>query len=351
MNVSVVVPALNAESTLAQSLGAIRASKGYGESLELIVFDDGSTDSTATIAQDFGALVLQNSDLPIGPAAGRNRAAEHASGDVLVFVDADVIVRADAVQEILKPLQENDDIAATFGSYDTACPGRHLAGQYVNLRHHFIHQSSAGEASTFWSGFGAIRRDVFLAIDGFDESFSQPSIEDIDLGTRVVREGHRIWLTGQAQVTHAKDWTLSQVWRTDIVLRALPWAALIAQGRGKPTLNASQNETLKAAIAHTVWASALCGVIVPQSLWVSLVAIVAYLALNRSFMAVLHRRGGFRLTGVGTILHWCYHNYSSAILGVALLAQSITPSTWFRTEPAPTYSATWKGLGIEETRS
>src|SRR5437868_5535618 len=85
--------------------------------------------------------------------------------------------------------------SAAFGSYDDRPISRRTASLYVNLRHHFVHQHSARDASTFWSGLGLIDRRIFLDIGGYDEVlFTRPSIEDIELGTRLVAAGHIVCL-------------------------------------------------------------------------------------------------------------------------------------------------------------
>ena len=67
-----------------------------------------------------------------------------------------------------------------------------FVSQYKNLFHHFVHQDASGTATSFWAGCGAIRRDIFLRLGGFNTAYKRPSIEDIELGYRLTRAGHRI---------------------------------------------------------------------------------------------------------------------------------------------------------------
>ena len=105
-----------------------------------------------------------------------------------------------------------------------------LAAIYANLRHHWVHQNGQREAVTFWAGLGAVRREAFWAVGGFNEEPGISKIEDIELGTRLKRERGRIRLVPEALGTHCKDWTIAQLWRTDIFYRAIPWARLLASG-------------------------------------------------------------------------------------------------------------------------
>ena len=62
----------------------------------------------------------------------------------------------------------DSSLAAVLGSYDDRPPASGLVARYRNLLHHFVHQRSRREATTFWTGLGAVRRDAFAALGGFD---------------------------------------------------------------------------------------------------------------------------------------------------------------------------------------
>jgi GT2 family glycosyltransferase len=155
--------------------------------VDFIVVDDASSDDPAAVATPMGARILRLAD-NVGPAAARNRGARHARGDILLFVDADVVVAPGALERVVQVLRSRRDVAAVFGSYDADPAADGIVSRYKNLLHHFVHQEGNVEASTFWAGCGAIRRAAFEAVGGFDEKrFRHPSIEDIDLGYRLRR--------------------------------------------------------------------------------------------------------------------------------------------------------------------
>lgn len=188
-----------------------------------------------------------------------------------------------------------------------------MAAFYYNLRHHWTHQRGCEEAFTFWSGLGAIDRHVFLAHNGFDVRYRQPSIEDVDLGIRIIEAGGSIRLVKNAQGSHHKDWTLRQLWHTDIVRRAIPWAMLIKQGRGSADdLNISISERLNALAAHMIWLFGLCALFAPSFGPVMLAAIIVYGAFNMRFYVFLGRTIPLGATLGAVALHWCYHIYASA---------------------------------------
>ena len=213
-DISVVIPVHNGETYLSMCLHALKAS--FHTEFETIVVDDGSKDGSAAVAKKFGAKVLELGR-NYGPAAARNEGAAAATAPIVLFIDADVLVRGDTLTRVLDIFSKNPELAAVFGSYDTEPSAPDFLSQYRNLLHHYVHQKSRSDASTFWSGCGAIKRDVFLEMGGFDRvKFSKPSIEDIELGYRMRQKGHRILLDKELQVKHLKHWSFFSMLRTDI---------------------------------------------------------------------------------------------------------------------------------------
>jgi len=305
---AVIVPARNAAATLPSCLRAIMDSTRKPD--ELILFDDGLTPNILDIAKDYGARVISNQGTRAGAARGRNLASRESTADIFVFVDADVIAEKDALRRLLVELESDPQIVATFGSYDQYPRVQRQAALYVNLRHHWIHQQGDREATTFWTGLGAVRADTFRSLGGFNE---QSGIEDVDLGLRLRAAGKRVRLVPEAQGTHCKDWSLLQLWRTDIADRAFPWSLLLAHRKSDAgQLNTAVKERLSAAVAHLSWILLLGSLI---SSWFAIDAMAAvgvYIYLNRGLFRLFLRMGGFELAFTGACLHWLYHLYASA---------------------------------------
>ncbi|MGH9908422.1 MAG: glycosyltransferase family A protein, partial [Pyrinomonadaceae bacterium] len=175
------MPVYNSLQTLEKCLQAL-AQSGYDD-FEVLVVDDGSTEPTKSLVErhEFGYLRIEG---PGGPARARNRGVSQVDGQYVVFIDADVCVHKDALTRFAAAFASDATIDAVIGSYDNAPAKRSFLSQYKNLFHHYVHQQSHGQIGTFWSGCGAIRRDLFLRFGGFDEKrYRRPSIEDIELGT------------------------------------------------------------------------------------------------------------------------------------------------------------------------
>lgn len=307
---SIIVPVYNGASVLPASLASLKASAASDE--EILVVDDASTDATAAVATDMGARVLRvarNS----GPAAARNHGAAQARGSVLLFVDADVVVARDAVARVRRAFDLEPMLGAVFGSYDAHPRAPGLVAQYRNLLHHFVHQQANRDADTFWAGLGAVRRAIFLDVGGFDvKRFPRPSIEDIELGHRLRRAGHRIRLDPELQGTHLKRWTLWSMIKTDITDRALPWARLILESGTVPEdLNLRTGQRLSALLVAVALLSAVLLAARPEFWIVSVTSLLGVIGLNRRFYALLWRCGGLRLVIGSVPLHLLYFVYSS----------------------------------------
>lgn len=249
LTISVVMPAFRAVGLLPQVLPPLIGLLKTGEVTEVLVVDDRSPDHTGEMAREMGARVL-GTPVNGGPGAARNLAAEEAAGDVLWFVDSDVIARPEGADRIRAAFAD-PGVGAVFGSYDDAPQSPYWFSQYRNLLHHFHHQHGRSDAQTFWAGCGAVRKDVFRKVGGFDtETYEVPSIEDIELGYRITGAGHRIVLDPLFLCKHLKHWTIPNAIETDIFKRALPWSRLMIAREGLTNdLNTGTTERLRAVIA------------------------------------------------------------------------------------------------------
>jgi GT2 family glycosyltransferase len=260
-------------------------------------------------------LVVQRELPHSGPAAARNLGAAAATADVLVFVDSDVEVHPDAMARIRERFAADPGLAAVFGAYDDdpADPG--LTSRYRNLLHHHVHTGAAGEAETFWAGLGAIRREAFEATGGFDaERFPEPSVEDIELGMRLRRQGGRIVLDPGIRSRHLKAWTPRTMVATDFGRRGVPWARLLLRDGGDSTaLNLGWKRRVGAASSV-----ALLGALLARRPRLAAAALLANLLLDRDLYTLLARRGGLRLLLAGIGLHQLHQLSAAASVPVAV---------------------------------
>jgi GT2 family glycosyltransferase len=304
---SIVVPAFNNAGQLQACLEALpRASSVHAE---VIVVDDASPQEIREVAERHGA-VYHRLDANAGPSSARNAGARRATGDILLFVDSDVVVAPGAVDHILRVFADDQDVAAVFGSYDNQPKAPGLLSQYRNLLHHYVHQTGNRDASTFWAGLGAVRRATFLAVGGFDEQRYSRCMEDIEFGYRLRRFGYRIVLEKAAQGTHLKRWTLRSMISTDVRCRAIPWSQLLLEGQGVPgDLNLKRSQRASVALTGLAGLSIAVAPVQPLALVAGLIALLAVLVLNRNLYGFLVRERGLGFTCAAIPLHLLYFVY------------------------------------------
>ena len=317
---SVIVPVHNGGEVFARCLTGL--ARSTFRDFELIVVDDGSTDGSATLAEHFGARVLHTGGKH-GPGAARNLGARLARGEYVYFVDADCEVYPVTLSQVAEILRSDSTLEALFGSYDDEPSAGNLIAQYKNLFHHYMHQTSKEQASTFWAGCGAVRRSTFLALGGFDvRGYSRPSIEDIDLGYRISLSGGRIYLAKHVQVKHHKAWRLGSLVRTDLFDRGIPWARLIMRNRMLflNDLNLQMRNRLSVLASYGLPLGVVASLLWPQMLAVAIMLLAAIAALNFETYRFFHRKRGLVFLLRIIPLHWLYYIYSglAMVLGLAL---------------------------------
>lgn len=268
---SVIVPAYQCAPMLRRCLAGLVASDLPRAQWELLVVDDGSSDDTPAVAAASADTVLRVPDGPRGPAQARNVGARAARGDLLVFIDADVVVARHTLRGFADLFRTDPTLAAAFGAYDDQPADPGFVSQYRNLLHRYVHLRHAGDAETFWAGCGAVRRADFLAVGGFDAArYPRPQIEDIELGYRLRDRGARIRLEPTLTGTHLKRWTLGGMLRVDLCDRAIPWTRLLLARRARLShapLNLAPTEKVLTALAGTAVAGAVIAAAVGEPAW------------------------------------------------------------------------------------
>jgi hypothetical protein len=195
--VSFIVPVRDDAARLKRCLASLRASAYPADRLEIVVADNGSRDDSAGVARAAGADVISAPDR--GVAALRNRAAAHARGQILAFVDADHEIAAGWVPSAVEVLAD-PHVAATGTTAHPPLDGTWVQRRYDALRDHRI---VAYETEWLGAGNMAIKREAFDRVGGFDESLD--SCEDVALSQRLRACGYRLVDDGRLRSTHLGD--------------------------------------------------------------------------------------------------------------------------------------------------
>lgn len=165
---SIIVIAYNEERYLPQALASL--SRQAGRNIEVIVVDSNSTDGTEAVARQYAdklpAFRYLKLSQPLGPAYGRNRGAEIASGTRILFLDADTVVAPDFIAKAAAELAEREADVAT-------CPLRVLEPSILsNVGAAFLNTAMRALNPLYACAYGAClfsTREVHEAVGGFDE--------------------------------------------------------------------------------------------------------------------------------------------------------------------------------------
>jgi glycosyltransferase involved in cell wall biosynthesis len=326
--VSAIIPVHNGGLNFRRCLESVVAANPPAD--EIIVVADGDTDGSWIVATELGARVFR---LPTrsGPARARNLGAREASGEVLFFVDPDVTIPRDAIAKVADTFVTAPDVMAMFGSYDDSPAADNFFSQYKNLFHHYVHQHAREEASTFWSVCGAIRKSVLFKVGGFDEWYSEASVEDIELGYRLQKAGYKIRLCKTLQVKNLKQWQAGSLIKRDLFLRVLPWTELLLRHHHFfHSFGLSHSGKASVILTHGFLGALVSSGWRPEALTIAGGLFLALAVLNAPLYWFFLWKRGVRFATRAIAWQWLYYGYCGAAFVLGLFF-------WRRKrEPVPT---------------
>ncbi len=217
-SVSIVVLNWNGRALLEESLPPlVHALTRTDRTVELIVADNGSGDGSAEYVEHaYPAARVLRLGRNYGFGEGNNRAAHEANGDILVFLNNDMIVGEDFLDPLVRPFENRPAVFAVTSQIrfqDEAKPREETgktAAFWDRGTVRFVHQpvSALDEereyVPVFWAGGGssAVDREKFFALGGFRSLYSPAYVEDADLSYRAWERGWEIFLSTGSRVVH-----------------------------------------------------------------------------------------------------------------------------------------------------
>ena len=258
MDASIIIPAYNSKGTISECIRAL-SSQDFTGKYEIIVVDDGSTDSTAKAAEQCGAIVLWQENC--GPAKARNAGARRASANILLFTDADCICQKDWLSQMLAPFKD-PQVVGVQGAYRTLQGS--IVARFCQLEieeRYELMESNKGRLDWIGSYSAAYRRKDFFDANGFDESFPKASGEDPELSYRLEETGKKLVFSPRAIVYHTHPDKLGRYFWTKFY-RAFYRIRLYKKHPAKMSQDSYTPLVLKVQIALAYGAIA-CALLVP----------------------------------------------------------------------------------------
>ena len=296
--VSIVIPVKNGSAVLDPCLRAIKRSS-Y-KNFELIVVDDHSTDETVAVARSHGASVYEAAD-GSGANSARNYGAARAKGDILVFIDSDIIVGRETILEIVETLDQGG-LDAVVGLYSAKHRHESFVSQYKNLWVRYSYIKSPPAIDWLFGAISGIKRPAFEKMGGFNvDLMAHHGHDDIELGKRFARENLSITLNMDIEVEHLKRYTFWSFVRNEFH-RSLGFAELaIRFGEATKSVRKGFVNVYPAFIISTLVSVPLLFLAIAffldfAPLWLAGAGAGVYLVLNIRFLNYLEQvRGLFAM--------------------------------------------------------
>jgi glycosyltransferase involved in cell wall biosynthesis len=197
--VSVIIPAFNAESFIAEAIESV-IGQTY-KAIEIIVIDDGSKDGTKKVAEKYADKVRIISQSNLGAGAARNNGIKEARGEVIAFLDADDVWFADKVEKQVAILNKHEDVFLVSGSgeyyvnenktpeKDSPNCGDEIYNKPLN-----IYKTLLSKGNVVWTSSVIVRRSVFDDIGLFDETKKRS--QDYDMWIRIA-ENNKFYIMSE----------------------------------------------------------------------------------------------------------------------------------------------------------
>lgn len=293
--ISIIIPTHNSQGTIEACLLAVGHSTYHH--YEVIIVDDNSCDNTIDIIKRFDVKVfrqIQNQ----GPAAARNKGASHAKGDILLFLDSDIIIKNNFLKKLIIAFNRGK-IDGLMGVFSDKVRYHNFSSEYKNMWMRYTYHRLDGPVALFFTSTAAIKRDLFEKSGGFDIQYKRPSIEDTEIGLRLNRMGCQIHIRKELEVEHLKQYSFFSLLKTDFV-RAADMVKMALRERFSMLKEGNITATpsvfmLSIPIAYLILIIMLFWIYSMQYIYLSVLMLLffVFLVINQDFLKILFRQKGF----------------------------------------------------------
>jgi len=208
MKISVVIPVYNSALTLKECLDAIFHSSF--NDFEVIVVSDNSSDDSVQIAKQYQCKIIELNENR-GPGFARNKGAQLAKGEILLFVDSDVIIDKESLNSLNNKFNDND-VNVVQGVYSHEPNYQNIATQYQQSFYcYYSWDLNIKYTSSLITNCFAIRRDIFEDVKGFNTDIKGATCEDEEFGYVLIEKGHKILILRQLNGKHRVNYNFKKL--------------------------------------------------------------------------------------------------------------------------------------------
>lgn len=290
IEISIIVPTLNSESTIRDCLHSIKSSN-YS-SYELLVVDDQSSDNTIKIAKKYTNKILHTPSIRDKTQA-RLMGFTQASGNILVNIDSDVLINKGTLKKISNYFKTHSEIKAITGLLSINSPYTNFSSQYKNLYMNYYFLKLPKKITFLYGSLFAIRKEIF---DKLFFCYGDNFGEDTDMGQQLFEQGYTIHLLKDLTVTHVKLYSLISLVKNDFMIPYF-WAQIYWKRNGWMQLgknqtgyaHASINQVISLLLMPLIWTMAIYSIIITTPIPIILL-IMTWCFINIDFFKFMYQK-------------------------------------------------------------
>ncbi|MHB9111514.1 MAG: glycosyltransferase family 2 protein [Thermoleophilia bacterium] len=295
LNVSVVIPNYERGEEVLECINSIRKSSLLPQ--EIVVVDDCSTDNSVEILKSNNVKVIEHIENR-GPATARNTGAKNSKGEIIVFIDSDVVIHNDTIQKCVELFQRDETISVIVGLPDKTNKYQGIVTAHFLMRMYFRLFEFSDNISYTNGTMTAVRRNIFDKIGGYNEKLRTPGIEDAEFGLDVYRNNEKIYLDKTNLVTHNKEIDFWGLIKSDMA-RTMDRVFFMFRKRqersilkDKRFLSISMSQIISALIAPAILVFLLLTIYSPLFFFPLIVSLVLFFFLNHGYLSFVKKEGG-----------------------------------------------------------
>ncbi|MCX6355705.1 MAG: glycosyltransferase [Candidatus Aureabacteria bacterium] len=319
LRISVIIPAFNAENDIADCVKLLLDSD-Y-KNFEILIVDDCSCDRTAERVRDLPCKILKTNHRS-GPAGAREMGIRNAKGEMLVFIDSDILVQKNTLRRLLESFCEKPGVASVSGDYATNGTCHNLCSLYQKTYNEYKRIFLPPCGPYINTSIYCIPREIMQSIGGFRSDIYTG--EDYELGLRLAGKGYINYFNRSIRVTHNKRVTLAQLIRqkfqyaTNVTMLKLEFERTGHDHRIdlKQTFSVAIDQIIAAALPWPLIIAGCASLLFPMPLfrWLALGLLLGYCASSMRYWLFL-----FKSTGITAVLFIPISFLEHAISGLSVI--------------------------------
>jgi len=290
VNISVIIPANNSEKTITLCLEDVY--KSHGVHFEVIVVDCGSKDLTVSRASKYAVRLIQAGE-GTEKGSARNKGAEAAKGDTLVFIDADILIQPDSLKKIYGIMNARIDIDAVTGLLAKITIDGNFFTRYKNLYMNYRFKKMPDIVDFLFTSIAAVRRAAFVP---FSDELKP---KDTEVGQKLAKmEGRKIFFDRTLEVIHIKEYDFAKIIKNDFIV-PFGWAKIFWKYKGwkdvfkeKRYAHSSIDQIASVVCVFIIFISLVLGVMFSKSNFlITFIGLMAFILLNSDFFKFIQKEG------------------------------------------------------------